>query len=114
MDNALIALIILISICAASIALICFLRLSKEKQMEMIKQWLILAVVKAEKELGGGTGAVKLRFVYDMFIKRFKFISKIITFEQFSSLVDDALEAMRHLIETNIAIANYIGGNNNE
>ena len=108
MDNVLIALIILISICAASIALICFLRLSKEKRMEMIKQWLILAVVKAEKELGEKTGQIKLRFVYDMFIKRFKFLSKIITFDQFSQLVDEALEAMRHLIETNQSIADYI------
>ena len=108
MDNALIALIILISICAASIALICFLRLSKEKQMEMIKQWLILAVVKAEKELGEKTGQIKLRYVYEMFIKRFKFISKIITFEQFSQLVDEALDVMRLMIEQNPHVENYI------
>ena len=108
MDNALIALIILISICAASIALICFLRLSKEKQMEMIKQWLILAVVKAEKELGEKTGQIKLRYVYDMFIKRFKFISKIITFEQFSQLVDESLKIMREMIQNNPNIAAYI------
>ena len=114
MDNALIALIILLGLCAAGIMICCFFKLSKEKQIEMIKQWLILAVVEAEKKLGEKTGQLKLRYVYDLFINRFKFASKFITFEQFSALVDEALEAMRHLIETNIAIATYIGGNNNE
>ena len=114
MDNALIALIILLGLCAAAIMICCFLKLSKEKQIEMIKQWLLFIVIEAEKELGGGTGAVKLRFVYDKFIERFKFMSKLITFEMFSKMVDEALEAMRHMIETNIAVANYIGGNNND
>ena len=108
MDNALIALIILLGLCAAGIMICCFLKLSKEKQMEMIKQWLLLAVIEAEKQLGSGTGAVKLRFVYDLFINRFKFMSKIITFEMFSQLVDEVLETMRHLIETNQSIAAYI------
>ena len=114
MDNLLIALIILLGLCAAGIMICCFLKLSKEKQIEMIKQWLILAVTQAEKELGEKTGQIKLRYVYDMFIKRFKFASKFITFEQFSALVDESLKIMRHMIETNIAVANYIGGNNND
>ena len=114
MDNALIALIILLGLCAAAIMICCFLKLSKEKQIEMIKQWLLFIVIEAEKELGGGTGAVKLRFVYDKFIKRFKFASKFITFEQFSALVDESLEVMRLMIQNNKNVANYIGGNNNE
>ena len=108
MDNALIALIILLGLCAAGIMICCFLKLSKEKQLEMIKQWLLFIVIEAEKELGGGTGAVKLRFVYDKFINRFKFMSKIITFEQFSSLVDEALEVMRLMIQQNQNVAAYI------
>ena len=114
MDNVLIALIILLGLCAAGIMICCFLKLSKEKQIEMIKQWLLFIVIEAEKELGGGTGAVKLRFVYDKFIKRFKFASKFITFEQFSALVDESLEVMRLMIQNNKNVANYIGGNNNE
>ena len=108
MDNALIALIILLGLCAAGIMICCFLKLSREKQIEMIRQWLLLAVIEAEKQLGGGTGAVKLRYVYDMFIKRFGFISKIITFEQFSALVDEALEVMRLMIQQNQNVAAYI------
>lgn len=108
MDNVLIALIILLGLCAAGIMICCFLKLSKEKQIEMIKQWLIFIVIEAEKELGGGTGAVKLRFVYDKFIKRFKFLSKIISFETFSALVDEALETMRFMIQNNPHVATYI------
>jgi hypothetical protein len=74
----------------------------------MIKQWLILAVVEAEKKLGEKTGQLKLRYVYDLFIKRFKFASKLITFEQFSALVDEALEVMRLMIQQNQNVANYI------
>lgn len=108
MDNALIALIILLGLCAAGIMICCFLKLSKEKQMEMIKQWLLFIVIEAEKELGGGTGAVKLRFVYDKFIERFKFMSKLITFEMFSKMVDEALEVMRLMIQQNQNVADYI------
>ena len=108
MDNVLIALIILLGLCAAGIMICCFLKLSKEKQIEMIKQWLLFIVIEAEKELGGGTGAVKLRFVYDKFIKRFKFMSKVISFETFSALVDEALETMRFMIQNNPHVATYI------
>lgn len=85
-----------------------FTKLSKERQIEIVKEWLLLAVIQAEKELGSGTGQVKLRYVYDMFIKRFKLLSKIITFEQFSQLVDEALDIMRSMITNNKNIANYI------
>lgn len=108
MDNALIALIILLGLCAAGIMICCFLKLSKEKQIEMIKQWLLFIVIEAEKELGGGTGAVKLRFVYDKFIERFKFMSKLITFEMFSKMVDEALETMRFMIQNNPNVKDYI------
>ena len=108
MDNALITLIILLGLCAAGIMICCFLKLSKEKQIEMIKQWLILAVVEAEKKLGEKTGQLKLRYVYDLFIKRFKFASKLITFEQFSALVDESLKIMREMIQNNPNVAAYI------
>ena len=69
-----------------------FLKLEKDKQLEIVKEWLLLAVVEAEKKLGGGTGQIKLRYVYDMFIEKFKFLALMITFEQFSVMVDMALD----------------------
>lgn len=40
-----------------------FFKSSKEEQMKKIREWLVYATTIAEKELGGGTGQLKLRFV---------------------------------------------------
>lgn len=85
-----------------------FFNLEKEKQIQILKEWLILAVIQAEKELGDGTGQVKLRYVYDMFIDKFKFLAQIITFEQFSSYVDEALVIMKDMINNNKNVVEYI------
>ncbi len=73
-----------------------------------IKKWLLQAVVLAEKELGSGTGKVKLSTVYDMFIVRFPIVSKLISFNTFSSFVDDVLVTMRELLESNKSLKEYI------
>lgn len=105
LDNVIIVsvLTILIGIFAAW-----FFRLGKEKQIQIIKEWLLLAVIKAEKELGDGTGQVKLRYVYDLFLDKFKFASLFITFKQFSGLVDIALIAMKEMISNNNSVKEYI------
>lgn len=73
-----------------------------------IKKWLLQAVVLAEKQLGSGTGKVKLSTVYDMFIVRFPIVSKLISFDTFSSFVDDVLVTMRELLESNNSLKEYI------
>ncbi len=73
-----------------------------------IKKWLLQAVVLAEKELGSGTGKVKLSTVYDMFIVRFPIVSKLISLNTFSSFVDDVLVTMRELLESNKSLKEYI------
>lgn len=108
MDNLIMILVIIIGIAAAGLFVVWFFKQTKEKQIEMLQQWLILAVVRAEKELGEGTGQLKLRYVYDKFIKEFKFLAKVISFEEFSKYVDDALEAMKHMIQNNKNVVNYI------
>ena len=85
-----------------------FIKLGKEKQIKIISEWLLLAVIKAEKELGGGTGQVKLRFVYDLFLDKFKFAAMFISFAQFSGLVDMALITMKEMITNNNQIKEYI------
>ncbi len=85
-----------------------FFRLGKDKQIKIISEWLILAVIKAEKELGSGTGQVKLRYVYDLFLDKFKFMSMFITFVQFSGLVDLALVTMKEMISNNNQVKEYI------
>ncbi len=81
-----------------------FLGLPTKEQVKKIKEWLLWAVSVAESELGNGTGQLKLRYVYDMFIKQFPTAARFISFEYFSLLVDEALEEMRKLLETNKAV----------
>ncbi len=108
MENVIIGLGIAAIVGAAVIGVYQFCKLTKQKQTEVVLEWLLLAVIKAEKELGNGTGQVKLRFVYDLFIDKFKFLSMIISFERFSLLVDQALEAMKDMIANNKQVKDYI------
>lgn len=77
------------------------------------KNWLVWAVAEAEKMLGGGTGQLKLRYVYDLAVIRFPIVSKVIPFSMFSKLVDAALAVMNDMIVNNtsiaVAITNEIG-----
>ena len=108
MDNVIIICGIVILIGIIGLCLCWFFELSKERQKEVILEWLLLAVIKAEKELGDGTGQLKLRFVYDLFIDKFRIISMMMSFSQFSSLVDQALDTMRGMIESNKQIKDYV------
>ena len=96
----------------AIISIVKFVQLGKAKKLEMISEWLLLAVVQAEKELGGGTGQIKLRYVYDMFLAKFKYVSMLISFNQFSVMVDVALDKMKEMLSDNTKLQEYIGGEN--
>ena len=64
----------------------------------------------AEKDLGSGTGALKLRRVYDNFAINFPTLVEFISFEKFSNYVDEALISMRKMLENNKDISVYING----
>lgn len=108
MDNIAVVIGIVTMIAVAVYAVYYFLNLEKSKQLEIVQEWLLLAVVQAEKELGGGTGQIKLRYVYDLFLNKFSFLSKIITFNQFSSLVDMALMKMNDMLQSNVQLKEYV------
>ena len=88
-----------------------FIELGKEKQLEKVKEWLLYACIMAEKKLGGGTGKVKLRYVYDLFVEKFSFLKLLVTFEHFSKMVDEALVKMREMLEKNPNVAMFVEGN---
>lgn len=87
-----------------------FVKLPREEQIEAVREWLLMAVTEAEKELGGGTGQLKLRYVYDRFVVRFPWLAKTISFIWFSELVDEALVGMKDMLETNKAVQEYVNG----
>lgn len=104
----------LIIVVIALIAIVCyaihvFMKMPTNAQLASVKEWLLYAVAQAEKELGSGTGQLKLRYVYDMFILRFSSIAKVISFEAFSKLVDEALYIFRNMLKDNQAVINYVG-----
>jgi hypothetical protein len=81
-----------------AIAAFKFYKLGKQQQLDKVKQWLLLAVIEAEQLLGSKTGEIKLKLVYSRFTEKFKVMSRIITYEQFKVLIDDALKEMKELI----------------
>ena len=72
------------------------------------KNWLVWAVSEAENMFGSNTGKLKLRYAYELAIKRFPILAKSIPFAVFSKMVDGALVIMRKMIEDNSDIANVI------
>lgn len=85
-----------------------FAGLPTSEQVYKIKKWLLYAVTSAEKELGGKTGDLKLRMVFDMFVSRFPLVAKLISFSTFSYWVDEALDEMKKLLEENSAIKTLV------
>ena len=98
-------------IAVAATYLISFFKMPGSAQLDKVREWLLFAVTQAEKELGGGTGQIKLRYVYDMFVVKFPSLVKFISFETFSFMVDEALIKMRHLLQTNEKVGKYVEGN---
>lgn len=93
-----------------------FAGLPTKQQIENIKEWLLFAVTSAERELGGGTGQLKLRYVYDLFVERYPVAAKVVPFGLFSEWVDEALENMKNMIKNNAAARRLVeettGGEN--
>jgi LPS O-antigen subunit length determinant protein (WzzB/FepE family) len=87
-----------------------FVNKPTNEQLAKIKEWLLYAVTEAEKELGSGTGQIKLRYVYDKFVTKFSYLAKIVSFDTFSTLVDEALDKFKTMLESNDDLNNYIKG----
>ena len=90
-----------------------FCELSHNQKKEKVREWLVYAVTKAEASLGGGTGQLKLRQVYDLFIQRFPKIANAVSFVEFSRWVDEALIDMRKMLEQNQAVSKLVKGDAN-
>lgn len=67
--------------------------------IDKVREWLLIAVTKAEEIYGNGTGKLKLVYVYDLFITKFPKLQAIIPYKLFTVLVDQALVVMRKMLE---------------
>ena len=103
--------IILAAVAVVSVTVMFVVRFTKtpsDKQLSQVREWLLFAVTEAEKMFGSHSGKIKLRYVYDLFISKFPWLAKLVSFELFSKLVDDALVEMHELLEKNVAVAEYV------
>ena len=106
------AALIFVAACAIAIgivAVINFIKQPRDEQKEALREWLLWAVTEAEKTLGAGTGQLKLRYVYNLALKEFPWLS-FISFDWFSDMVDEVLETMRNQIKINDKIRAYVEG----
>lgn len=90
-----------------------FSKMPQKAQRIKIKEWLLWAVTNAEKELGGGTGKLKLRQVYDLFVQRFPAVAMAVSFDTFGIWVDESLEEMRKMLAENKAVEQMVRGEQN-
>lgn len=99
-----IIIIVIAIISVISIKIYNWIKQPTEEQIKQVQEWLLYAVAKAEEVLGSGTGQLKLRYVYDMFVSKFPAIAVFISFETFTKMVDKALDEFKELLQTNPAI----------
>jgi len=111
-ENWYIILGILAVLAVAGYAIYKFAGLPTKEQIAKIKQYLLYAVIEAEKELGNKTGKAKLLFAYDLMISKFPVVAKLISFETFSKWIDEALVEMEKLLKENEALALYVKNGN--
>lgn len=103
-ENGLMLFVLALCCIALVLHIMMFFQKPTEEQLTCLKNWLLGAVIEAEKEFGSNTGALKLRSVYDKFVVRLPWLAKLITFEQFSGYVDNALDEMEELLQSNKTI----------
>lgn len=83
-------------------------------QKKSVKEWLLLAVIEAEKLFGEKTGKLKLRQVFESFVKLYPIFSKFVTFDTFSGWVDIALKQMEEWLSSNKVAAEYVNSTKTE
>lgn len=102
---ALLALGVVAGVCAGQ-----FIKLPTSEQLAKVQNWLLLAVSEAERELGGGTGDLKLRKVYDKFLSKFPWLAKVVSFKRFEEMVKKALAEMEKMLAENKKAREYVEG----
>lgn len=104
-------IIALLAVLAVAVVLaVKFFKKPTAEQLATVKEWLLYATTLAEKELGGGTGKLKLRYVYDMFASKFPWVAKVLSFDSFSLMVDESLSSMNDLLSKNAAVQLFVNG----
>ena len=102
-------LVVIVAVCALGYGIYKFISTPSEKQKEQIRTVLLQLVVQAEKSFGSRTGKIKFSFVYGELLKHFTWL-KYIPLMVIEKLVEDSLDTMQHLLETNQNVREIVEG----
>lgn len=80
-------------------SIMAFVKEPTEQQKEDLKNWLKLAMYKAEKELGSKTGELKLLTVYNLFVTAMPWMARVISFDQFNDYVLECMDWLNKKLE---------------
>lgn len=86
----------------AVVAYIKLKNLTKGQRQSILLKALLEMVIIAEGKLGSKTGADKKAMVYAMFKSKFPLLSIILSENLFNSLLDEALDEMKKILEKEI------------
>lgn len=89
-------------------AILRFMRLTPEQQLEKVKVALLYMVTEAEKELKSKTGRVKRAKVWEQLVERFPIVTLFMTEEKYDELLEQALEEFRKMLESNTSLYDYV------
>ena len=84
-----------------------FFKQPNKEQLQQIQEWLVYAVARAEEVLGSGTGKMKLKYVYDMFVTKFPAFAMFISYEKFVEMTEKALKEFKEMIAENPKIKEF-------
>lgn len=97
-----------------------YLRMSKAEQeaaierhkqalLQAVTEWALKGVTDAEKDLGAGTGKLKVRAAYEKAVEIFgPELVDILTLEQFDALIQKPLDELRKMLESNQGVYDYV------
>ena len=90
------------------IAILLIIVIGYSLKKKNFREWLLFAVIEAEKALGSKTGQIKLRYVYDLAMSRYPIFAKLIPFTIFEKLVNEALDTFKDILANNEQLQSYI------
>lgn len=108
LENWLIFVIVVVLLGLTVYAVLRFLKLTPQQQLDKIRIALLYMVTEAEKELKRKTGRVKRAMVWDWLVERFPIITLFITEEKYDELLDEALEKFKKMLESNSSLYDYV------
>lgn len=107
-ENWVIFVIALVLVLFTVYAVLRFLKLTPQQQLDKVKTALLYMVTEAERELKSKTGRVKRSMVWEWLVERFPVISLFITEDKYDELLDQALDEFKKMLESNDSLYDYV------